>query len=463
MKHEKHKNLAMIVVATAILAAVNLGVWLAAQHGMIAPIGNLVLWTAFAVLNVVSLVWAISLLGLQPLVVAVSYLAGGFLAFKGVQGVSGVSVAEITTAGSTYGAFGALAVCNCTAKVRLTFFRKGQAPFIFIIAALLVFDAVLNSGISSVEGSIVLNAVVFPFVLAGVIVGLVWSVLARYGIGNKPVLKPVTVISEAHVDVVEEAKEPAKSNTLKIQMPVHVEPIEEIGAVAAVADNIEVTEKLELPVEDPVKIVLEQEENMIEQEEEFFPLEIDKDNDFIVPQDDTDGTVAMSSILDDLDEDLKSLMDFDTSLYYSDENADDPGAVMVEEPVVSLSLDIIDEAEAEPVTDPAAEVIPEPMDEPIGQSEPEPVSQVDPVAVYEPVVYPEPVVHSEPEPDFQAEPEPAASPIAQAEAEPVSQVEDAVHPVAQAEAEPIVQPEPAKRAKSDDWLSGHLDLLSKLK
>ena len=221
MKHEKQKNLSLIMLSAAILAAVNMGIWLAAQHGTIAPIGDHFLWIAFAVLNVASLVWAISLLGLQPLVVAIAYVVGGFLAFKGVQGIDGIHVAEITSAGATYGAFGALVIGNYTTKVRLSYFSKRQVPFIFIIVALLVFNAALNSDISSTDQSVILNAVVFPFVLAGVIIGLVWSVVNRYGIGHKVDLSGgvIAVEQPAVVEESYEVEEHETSNMLKSQMP----------------------------------------------------------------------------------------------------------------------------------------------------------------------------------------------------------------------------------------------------
>ena len=378
MKHDKQKNLIMIVVSAAILAAVNLGVWLAAQHGAIAPLGDDALWTAFAVLNVVSLVWAISLLGLQPLVVAISYAAGGFLAYKGVQGISGIQVAEITTAGATYGAFGALVIGNYTTKARLSFFSKKQVPFIFIIAALLVFDAVLNSGISSAEGRVVINAVVFPFMLAGVIIGLGWSVLNRYGVGHKDELPPVAITIEQPA-AGEEVEKQEASNTLKIQMPVDAVEEEDIDAVAAVMEEVEIPEEIRAPVEEAVT-------PMVTKEEDFFPLEIDKDNDF-APQEEAPYDVAeMVAELDGMDEDPYSLPAFDASLYGSGEEEDDAGGTMVEEPVVSLSLN---HDEQETVAEP---------------SEKAAVAELN---------LPEPV--------------------------------------------------PVKSTKSTDWLSGHLDLLNKLK
>jgi hypothetical protein len=379
MKHEKQKNLTLLVISAAILVTVNLGVWMAARHGAIAPIGDHFLWTAFAALNVVSLIWAIGLLGLHPLIVALSYVAGGFLAFKGVQGISGLHVAELTTAGSTYGAFGALVIGNYTAKVRLDFFSKKQVPFIFIIVALLVFDAVLNSGISSAGGSVILNAVVFPFVLAGVIIGLVWSVLHRYDIGRKIELSPVTVVAE-HPVAVEEVEEVEETNTLKIQIPVDAVEEEDVDAVAAVMEPVELPEEVESPIEESVK-------PMVAKEEEFFPLEIDKDNDF-VHQEETHYDVAeMVAELDSFDEEPYSLPVVDASLYASaDEVEDTHGALPEEESVVALSMNL-DALEA--VTE---------------QSETAPIPEVQ-------------------------------------------------------------QPEPTvtKSAKPADWLSGHLDLLNKLK
>jgi hypothetical protein len=391
MKHKKRKNLTMIVVSAAILVTVNLGVWLAAKQGAIAPIGNDLLWTAFVALNVISLVWAISLLGLHPLVVTLSYVAGGFLAFKGVEGMSGISVAEVTTAGATYGAFGALAVGNCTTKVRFAFFNKGQVSFIFIIAALLVFDAVLNSEISSADGSVILNAVVFPFVLAGVIIGLVWSVLNRYGIGQKVDLAHGAIAVE-HPNTVEEVEEAEEANTLKIQMPAHIEEEEDVDAAAAVMEEVELPETLEAPVEDPIKPIVAREEKK-EKEEEFFPLEIDKGDDFALPEEETYGAVEMAAELNGLDEDPYSLTAFDTSLYASGIDEDGHGGVMVEEPVVSLALDLDEKAEVESEAVPVVEATKE--------AEPEPIAQV--------------------------------------------------------------EPEQKKSTRSDDWLSGHLDLLNKLK
>lgn len=362
----------MSAAAAAVLLAVNVGVWLAASKGAIAPIDNMMLWGGFVVLNVVSILWAISLLGLQPLVVSLSYVVGGFLAFKGVRGMEGINVAEIATAGATYGAFGALAIGNATVKVRLAFFNKGQVPFIFIIVGLLVVDAGLNSQVSTAGGSVLLNAVVFPFVLAGVIIGLIWSVLNRFGIGHKP--SEVIAMADAAAETLEAVPaEAVASEKLVIQMPAHavVEEDEPVPAIAA--KKVKAPKPVEQPKPEPVVMQAAPVVEEKVEEEHFFPLEIDKDDDYEDEKPETDF----------------SMPTFDAGLYASG-SMDDEGGVMVEEPAVSVALDLDSE--------PAAEL-----------SQEAPVKQA-----------------------VQPDPEPAQIP----------------------------KPE---KAKNDDWLGGHLDLLNKLK
>jgi hypothetical protein len=396
MKDNKQKHLALVWIAAVFLIAVNLGVWLAAGHGAIAPIANPVLWTAFAVLNVVSLVWVISLLGLHPLIVTLSYVTGGFLAFKGVEGISGINIAEITTAGATYGAFGAIVVGNLTTKVRLAFFSKRQVPLLFIIVVLLVLDAVLSSEITNAEGSILLNAMVFPFVLAGVTVGLVWSLFNRYGISSKVSLTHGAA-AVAHPEVEneesEEPSEPAELNTLKIEIPDHVEEEEDVDAVAAAIEEVEIPEIAEPPVEEPIKPIVAEEEK----EEDFFPLEIDRgDDDHLVREEIYSAEAAADADLPE--EDPFSVGEFDVNLYASIIDEIDPAeAVMIEEPAVSLITDLKETAAAEPPVQP-------PVQPPVAEKKPP-------------------------------------------EAVPEEQTE----------------PGPGRGKRSDDWLSGHLDLLNKLK
>ena len=197
MENNTQKNIIFLVLAGVVLTLVNGGVFVAAGKGQLAPIDNLALWGAFAVLNICSLLWAISVLGLQPLVVAFSYVAGGALAFMGVRMIPDVNVAEITTAGATYAAFGALAVGNATTRVRFAFFNKAQVPFIFIILVLLLLDGLLNSQVSKAGMNVILNALVFPFVFSGAVVGLVWSLLVRSGIGKNMDRAPVEAVAES--------------------------------------------------------------------------------------------------------------------------------------------------------------------------------------------------------------------------------------------------------------------------
>ncbi len=214
MEKNRKKNIMFLMVTGVVLVLLNGGLLMAASRGQLAPIDNLALWGAFAALNVCSLLWAVSLLGLQPLVVAVSYVAGGALAFMGVRMLPDVNVAEITTAGATYGAFGALAVGNATTRVRLAFFNKAQVPFIFVILALLLLDGLLNSQVSKAGLGVVLNALVFPFIFSGAVVGLVWTLLVRAGVGKNMERAPVEELPESSVGEVGE--KPAR---LVIQVP----------------------------------------------------------------------------------------------------------------------------------------------------------------------------------------------------------------------------------------------------
>jgi len=396
MKTNKNINIVMTMAAAVVLVAVNVGVWMAAGKGTIAPIDNPVMWGAFVVLNVVSILWAISLLGLQPLVVSLSYVVGGFLAFKGVRGMEGINVAEVATAGATYGAFGALAVGNATVKVRLAFFNKGQVPFIFILIGLLVLDGVLNSQISKADGGVFVNAVLFPLVASGSI-GAIWSILNRFGVGKKPSEK----IAEAEAAVEETAGkkvEAATSGKLVIPMPEHALDADDEAepAIAAQEEGIAPAPEAQPTVaEEPAGTAVAQEQKP----EEFFPLEIDKGEEFEMPEAD-DSLLEVISMMEDgeKEDDSFSVTSFDAGLYASG-SLDDEGGVMVEEPTVSVALDLDAEPEAS---------------------------------------------HSE-----EAPAEPEAKQEAQPEPEP-------------AQEKPSPE-EPKQEKKDDDWLGGHLDLLNKLK
>ena len=285
MKNDVQKNILFLVVTGLVLVMVNTAVLMGTRNGQIAPIDNLALWGAFAVLSVCSLLWVVSLLGLQPMVVAASYAAGGFMAFQGVRVMPDVNVAEIATAGATYGAFGALVVGNATTKVRLAFFSKRQVPFVFIIVALLLVDGLLNSRVSGAGWGVILNALVFPFVFSGVIIGLVWMVFARIRIGQGSVQKTTeaTVEEEPIADAVIADDEAAQ---LMFSVPESIEVDESMEAAALSPDP-------EPGVEDapPVPVVERVSPELDPMEEDsssdnFFPLEIDKGEEIVLPEGD---------------------------------------------------------------------------------------------------------------------------------------------------------------------------------
>ena len=388
----KQKNLIMIAVAAVVLVAVNVGVLMAANKGAIAPIGNIALWGAFVVLNVASILWAVTLLGLQPLVIALSYVAGGALAFFGVRNAGDVSVAELITAGATYGAFGALAVGNATQKVRLAFFNKGQVPFVFIIVGLLVIDAGLNSGVSSAGVDVILKAVVLPFAVAGGVIGVVWSLLNRAGIGRKPseVIaeadgiaeekaastepdKLVMKMPEESPAVAKKAKtskkskpQPAKKTPAKKPQPAKkaepAKPVVEPVPEPAVAKKVEPAKEVEpaKPVPEPAVAEKAPEPEFVlpesilgsiapeekEKEEAFFPLEIDTSDS--EPKEEADEPFTIPT--------------FDASLYGIGKDSD-------QEETVSVDLDedtSVVENDSDPVVakvQPASEQVEEPAKE----------------------------------------------------------------------------------------------------
>lgn len=350
----KTLNIVMTVAAAAVLVALNVGVFMAAGNGAISPINNIMLWGGFVALNVASILWAISLLGLQPLVVAISYVAGGTLAFLGVRGMSDVSVAEITTAGATYGAFGALAIGNATTKVRLAFFNKGQVPFIFIIAGLLVVDAVLNSQVSSAGGGVLLNAVLLPFAIAGVALGTIWSLLNRFGIGKTPNEKLAALeAAQVRVETVKTVADkkvvipmPEREAKQEVPSPAPAKKIERVEPIAPAA------KAAPAPVVEPQPIVAEAPVEEVK-DEPFFPLEIDKNDDFVLPAGETEREESMPAF---------EMPTFDAALYASgsqDHKGD--GGVMVKAPPVSVEAPPVKVKVEEPA--PAAiEAKPEPAE-----------------------------------------------------------------------------------------------------
>jgi len=187
MKNKTDKNIVYIIIATIALLGINIAVLIAMQQHKLDPVENILLWGIFAILNVVSLIWAVIVLGLHPLLLAISYVAGGVLAYFGVGDLPGVNVAEAVTAGAVYGGIGALTVGNVMVKMRTVFFDKGQVPFIFIVIGLLVLDGVLNTKISNATWPVFLSSMLLPFGVAGLGLGTVG--LAIVGGLNKKAFK----------------------------------------------------------------------------------------------------------------------------------------------------------------------------------------------------------------------------------------------------------------------------------
>lgn len=296
MKNNISKNLVHLVIAGLVLLAVNAWAWMGVQNGQLSPVDSPLLWGAFMVLNMASILWAVSLLGLQPLVVACAYAAGGFLAYQGVQGMTSISTAEVTTAGATYGAIGALAVGNATTKVRMAFFSKGQVPFIFVIVGLLVVDGILNSQVSGADWNVILNALIFPFVISGVIIGLIWMVATRFGVGQKPHIGETHVAKASLVARSEEKTKSAEDSQLVIQVP-ETNTVEESAPEEVAAAMVETPEPA---IEEP-RVAAEAVAPVVEEdvhEDHFFPLEIDKDDEFILPAEESISVDLSASVED---------------------------------------------------------------------------------------------------------------------------------------------------------------------
>ncbi|HSR87778.1 MAG TPA: hypothetical protein VLL07_02395, partial [Pontiella sp.] len=143
------------------------------------------------------------------------------------------------------------------------------------------------------------------------------------------------------------------NNTLKIEIPAHVEEEEDVDAVAAAIEEVDFPDISEPPVEETVKPIAAQEEN----EEDFFPLEIDRGDEDHLARDETYAAVETADDTDSLDEDPFSLSGFDVNLYASIIDEMDHGeAVMIEEPAVSLAMDLNEPPVAEqPLQPPVAE------------------------------------------------------------------------------------------------------------
>lgn len=301
MYTNKNKDLILLGASAAILVAANIAIWMAEGKGSIGAVENLPLWRAFIVLNMVSILWAISQLGLQPLVVAASYVGGALLAFQGACGMADVNVAELTTAGATYGAFGALAVGNVTTRVRLAFFNSRQVPVVFIILALLIFDGILNSQVSQAGWSVVLNALVVPFAVGGGVVGLVWLAVSKAIVNRKVLHKEKLVVANDAVAETDVGRERESDLLLMMEAPEHAlgeDDCEDI--VVAMETDESLGDQKPLAHEDTIlamqRTVEDIEDGHIE-DDNFFPLEIDKrDDDFILPPS-NDGLINIATMV----------------------------------------------------------------------------------------------------------------------------------------------------------------------
>jgi len=298
MKNDAQKNILFLSVAGLVFVAVNAAVLMAARSGQLAPIDNLALWGAFAALNVCSLLWAVSLLGLQPVVVAFAYVAGGFLAFQGVRMMPNANMVEVTTAGATYGAFGVMVVGNAATRVRLAFFNKAQVPFVFVMVALLVMDGFLNSQVSASGWNVILGALVVPFVFSGLVVGGVWMLLARFGVVKESTWRKTAEVSDVRAEPVLEG-----GSTLVIKMPENAKVADETEeVVAAVAKVAEPVPEPEVAPAAPAaaEVLPVPEPESVEEPGNFFPLEIDQGEDVAPPQE-TPKLVVVESHPDEVE------------------------------------------------------------------------------------------------------------------------------------------------------------------
>ncbi len=268
MEKKEQANSILLFLAALLIVSVNAGIWLAARQGIVAALDNAVLWCAFVVFGAISVLWAIHLLGLQPLLVAVSYVSGGAVAYLGVRGLDGIGLAEATAAGATYGAFGALVIGNAATKERAAGYRKSLASFVFMLLVLLVLDGILISRVLQAGAAAIMNALVFPLVVVGLLFGVIWVALGRFRVERFPVV-PLAVDAEGSASEKAPRAEPVSGLVLQMPEESDVEGVE-LGEPSAV--SAPVIETPEPPAEPEVEAA------------EFFPLGIDPSDSFVLPQ-----------------------------------------------------------------------------------------------------------------------------------------------------------------------------------
>ncbi len=379
MKNDAQKNILLLALTGLVFVMVNMAVVMGIRIGQIAPVDNVVLWGAFAVLNVLSLLWATSLLGLQPMVVAVAYAVGGFLAFRGVRLMPDVNVAEIATAGATYGAFGALVVGNATTKVRLAFFTRRQVPFVFMIVALLLLDGLLNSRVSTAGWTVIANALILPFALSGVVIGLVWMVLVRVHAGRAVAEKEPEIAEDAEA-VTGVIADDEEMTQLMFSVPESAEVAESMEAVALTPDSDVVDE--DVP-EAPVGEMESREVDPVEDDSssgDFFPLEIDTGEEALPQENDSNLMDVAAMIAESAPEfAVEAVPAFEETNLLAEREPppSEPRTVLTRsrdwEATPSHGKDIIALAEESPVSDSDPEPVEKQDDEPASESKKEKV------------------------------------------------------------------------------------------
>lgn len=296
MKEHHKNNLALIGVAGGILLMTNLGIWMASQEGMISPAMDLTIWCGFAALNVASILWAVTLLGQQPMMVSLAYLAGGGIAFMGVNNMGGVSMADVAAAGASCGAFGALTIGNLTHKGRMSIFNRRQLPFIFCVMVLILINAALLCVFSGAGGRVLLGTAVYPFVVAGSLVTLLWAVGHRCRIARVQLTKPIreeaaTSAGAADTEAVPEVH--AGEAAMLFQVP---EQSETDYDTALSTDDDESSEEDLTRVEIAAVAADPTSEEDSLTDTEFYPLEIDNEEE----SESTSEHAALAAMLADL-------------------------------------------------------------------------------------------------------------------------------------------------------------------
>lgn len=255
MKKREYIQLVLQLLAAVVIVAANSAVWVAARRGAIPAIDNVVLWGAFAGFGTLSILWATRLLGLQPMLVALSYVGGGLLAGLGVRGHEFIGIADAAVAGAVYGAWGSLIAGNAIVRERSAGYCKEQRSFVFMLFGLLVLDGMLVSGIWRADTAAIINGLVLPLAGVGVVCGVLWFSLARLR------MEPVPVF----------AQEP------KNAVPEEIKSAEPVPGIVLQMPEENQQERVELqPV--PVPEITDPPELQIEPEDEngrFFPLELD--------------------------------------------------------------------------------------------------------------------------------------------------------------------------------------------